>query len=66
MPLSSNWSPFIYHVKHVTGYTGYASVSTRVSLACVFSSVKIEFKFLVKKRIETLRDRERNPVAIQP
>lgn len=56
MPLSSNWSPFIYHVKRVTGYTGYASVSTRVSSVCVFSSVKIEFKFLVKKGIGTFRD----------
>lgn len=49
MPLSLNWSPFNYHVKCVTGFTGWASVSTNVKPVCVFSSVGgggIEFKFL--------------------
>lgn len=52
MPLSLNWRPFNYHVKRVTGFSGRASVSTRVRPACVFSSVggeKLSLNFFARR-----------------
>lgn len=43
MPLSLKKSPFNYHVKCVTGFTGWASVPSMCILQ--YRGGKIEFKF---------------------